>query len=114
LQWKPLNYDRAGGTMAVKKDRLDGDNWIDAIADANLFHPGGGFYEIRVKGQLDSSWSEWLEGLEVKLLDNGEMMLFGPIVDQAALLGVLNKLSHLNLILESLNKVNRKTNKETK
>lgn len=82
--------------------------------DADLFHSGGGFFEIHVKGQLDSRWSEWLEGLEVKLLDNGEMILFGPIIDQAALMGVLNKLSHLNLTLLSVNKVNRKTTKETK
>ena len=75
--------------------------------DANLFHTGGGFFEIHVKGQLDSRWSEWLEGLEVKLLENGEMILFGPIVDQAALMGILNKLSHLNLTLLSVNKVNK-------
>jgi hypothetical protein len=74
--------------------------------DANLFHSGGESYEIHVKGQLDSRWSEWLEGLEVKLLENGEMILFGPIKDQAALMGVLNKLSHLNLTLLSVNKVN--------
>lgn len=67
--------------------------------------PVGEVFEIHVQGQLDSRWSEWLEGLEVKLLDNGEMILFGPIVDQAALMGVLNKLSHLNLTLLSVNKV---------
>ena len=82
--------------------------------DPNLFHTGGGLFEIHVKGQLDSRWSEWLEGLEMKLLENGEMILFGPIVDQAALMGVINKLSHLNLTLLSVNKVNRKINKETK
>ena len=64
-----------------------------------------GFYEIHVKGHLDESWSDWLEGLDVKLLENGEMIIFGPIVDQAALMGVLNKLSHLNLTLISVNKV---------
>ena len=69
------------------------------------FQSAGDVYEIHVKGQLDSRWSEWLEGLEVKLLENGEMILFGPIVDQAALMGVLNKLSHLNLTLISVNKV---------
>ena len=58
---------------------------------------GGRVYEIHVKGHLNSQWSDWLEGLEVKLLDNGEMILFGPIVDQAALMGVLNKLNRLNL-----------------
>ncbi len=52
---------------------------------------GPAFFEIHVQGHLDSQWSDWLEGLEVKLLDNGEMILYGPIVDRAALLGVLNK-----------------------
>jgi hypothetical protein len=47
-------------------------------------------------------------------LENGEMILFGPVVDQAALMGVLNKLSHLNLTLLSVNKVSRKIDKETK
>ena len=45
------------------------------------------FFEIHVKGHLDDSWSDWLEGLEVKLLDNGEMILCGYIGDQAALMG---------------------------
>ena len=62
-------------------------------------------FAIRVKGQLDESWSDWLEGLEVKLLDNGEMILFGHIEDQAALMGVLNKLYRLNLTLLSVSKV---------
>jgi hypothetical protein len=67
-----------------------------------------GKFEIRVKGQLDESWSDWLEGMEVKLLDNGEMILFGHIEDQAALMGILNKLYRLNLTLLSLSKVNPK------
>ena len=67
-----------------------------------------GSYEIRVKGQLDESWSDWLEGLEVKLLDNGEMILFGHIGDQAALMGILNKLYRLNLALLSLSEVGQK------
>jgi hypothetical protein len=64
-----------------------------------------GLYEIHVKGQLDESWSEWLEGLEVKLLDNGEMILAGHIRDQAALMGILNKLYGLNLTLLSVSEV---------
>jgi hypothetical protein len=67
-----------------------------------------GSYEIHVKGHLDESWSEWLEGLEVKLLDNGEMILFGHIGDQAALMGILNKLYRLNLTLLSVSEVNQK------
>jgi hypothetical protein len=74
--------------------------------DTNPSPSGGMVYEIHVAGQLDSRWSEWLEGLEVRLLENGEMILFGPIVDQSALLGILNKLSRLNLTLLSVNKIN--------
>jgi len=65
------------------------------------------FIEIRVKGQLDNSWSEWLESLEIKQLDNGEMILSGYIQDQAALMGIINKLYRLNLSLLSVRKVNR-------
>lgn len=68
----------------------------------------GSFFEIRVKGHLDESWSDWLEGLEVKLLENGEMILFGHIRDQAALMGILNKLYGLNLALLSVSKVEQK------
>jgi hypothetical protein len=66
-----------------------------------------GFFEIHVKDHLDDSWSDWLEGLEVKLLDNGEMILFGHIGDQAALMGILNKLYGLNLTLLSVNEIRK-------
>ncbi|MGB7540100.1 MAG: hypothetical protein WBM17_16280 [Anaerolineales bacterium] len=67
--------------------------------------PQGSCFEIHVKGHLDKSWSDWLEGLEVKLLDNGEMILLGRIRDQAALMGILNKLYGLNLALLSVSEV---------
>jgi hypothetical protein len=76
--------------------------------DQHACEPGAGFFEIHVKGQLDSRWSEWLENMEVKLLEDGEMILSGPIEDQAALMGVLNKLSHLNLTLLAVNQARRK------
>jgi hypothetical protein len=68
---------------------------------------GGACFEIRVKGHLNPNWSDWLEGLELKLLENGEMILSGTIVDQAALMGVLNKLYRLNLTLLSVCVVNQ-------
>jgi hypothetical protein len=68
---------------------------------------GGCFFEIHVRGQLDESWSDWLEGLEVTLLENGEMILSGRIGDQAALMGVLNKLYGLNLVLLSVNEIKK-------
>jgi hypothetical protein len=82
------------------------------IEDRNALSPryGAGFFEIRVKGHLNSRWSEWLEGLDVKLLDDGEMILAGLILDQAALIGVLNKLNRLNLTLLSVSKVDRNKN----
>jgi len=70
--------------------------------------PQGEFFEIQVRGQLDESWSDWLEGLEVKLLDDGEMILSGYIGDQAALMGTLNKLYGLNLILLSVSKIDQR------
>jgi hypothetical protein len=69
----------------------------------------GGLYEIHIQGHLDRKWSDWLDGLEMELLDNGEMILYGTIVDQAALLGVLNKIYRLNLTLLSVSRVNRET-----
>ncbi len=66
-----------------------------------------GFFEIHVKGYLDKSWSDWLEGLGVSLLNNGETVLSGHIVDQAALMGILNKLYSLNLTILSVQQVNQ-------
>ncbi len=63
----------------------------------------GQLYEIQVRGHLNSNWSEYLEGLDIRLLDNGEMILFGPIIDQAALMGILNKLNRLNITILSFN-----------
>jgi hypothetical protein len=87
--------------MKNKKNKNDNENKGLLSADAQ-----GDYFEILVKGHLDISWSDWLGGLEVKLLDNGEMMLSGHIGDQAALMGILNKLYSLNLNLLSFNKGN--------
>ena len=73
--------------------------------NAGSSHFGGGFFEIHIKGQLDSRWSEWFEGLEAKYLDDGEMILSGYIVDQAALFGTLNKVNRLNLTLLSVSEI---------
>jgi hypothetical protein len=56
-------------------------------------------YEIRVQGLLDESWSEWLGGLDVRPLASGVTVLAGPIRDQAALHGLLNKIRDLGLPL---------------
>lgn len=65
----------------------------------------GGYFEICIQGQLSKDWSDWLEGLDLNCLENGEMCLCGYIIDQAALMGVLNKLYRLNLALLSIKRV---------
>lgn len=56
-------------------------------------------YEIRVKGHLDEGRMRWLEGLSVTLHPNGETILSGPVMDQAALYGILNRIRDLGLTL---------------
>jgi hypothetical protein len=63
-------------------------------------------YEIRVKGHLDGCWSEWFDGLKIANVENGDALLWGEIVDQSALHGVLNKVRDLNLPLISVTGVN--------
>lgn len=55
------------------------------------------YYEIRIQGQLDSSWRAWFGGLTVTPLANGETLIAGSLPDQAALHGILTKLRDLNL-----------------
>jgi hypothetical protein len=62
-------------------------------------------YKIRVKGHLDPCWSEWFDGLRLTNEPNGEALLSGYIVDQAALHGVLAKVRDLNLQLISVTSV---------
>jgi hypothetical protein len=57
---------------------------------------------IRIKGHLDPSWQEWLEGLQIVHEPDGTSRLFGPLQDQSALHGVLTKLGRLHLPLLSL------------
>ena len=59
-------------------------------------------YWIRVKGQLDPSWSAWFDDLTVTHETSGETVLAGPLPDQAALYGILEKARNLNLALVSV------------
>jgi hypothetical protein len=59
--------------------------------------------QIRVKGHLSSQWTDWFDGLEIKNQPNGEALLSGDLPDQAALYGVLKRMSNLGLALISLN-----------
>ena len=59
-------------------------------------------YRIRFKEQLDQRWSAWLSGLEVIHEANGETVLTGEVVDQAALYGLISKVRDLHLTLISV------------
>jgi hypothetical protein len=59
-------------------------------------------YQIRIKGQLSPQWSDWFGGLTITLENNGDTLLTGPVVDQAALHGILKKVRDLGLPLVSV------------
>src|SRR5438105_15429589 len=61
-----------------------------------------GLYEIRIKGHLSPQWIDWFGGLTLTLEDNGETLLTGPVVDQAALYGLLRKVRDLCMPLLSV------------
>ena len=64
-----------------------------------------GSYEIRIKGHLDGKWADWFEGLTITLEEDGDTLLTGPVIDQAALHGLLKKVHDLGMPLVSVSPV---------
>jgi len=62
-------------------------------------------YRIRVRGHLDDRWSDWLGGFAVRRHDDGTTELVGPVVDQAALHGVIARIRDLGLPLLAMDRV---------
>jgi len=62
-------------------------------------------YEIRIEGHLGQQWTDWFEDLSITLEDDGNTLLAGPIVDQAALYGLLKKVRDLGMPLLSVIRV---------
>ena len=68
-------------------------------------HHKAGRYEIRLKGHLDARWAAWFDGLSLTHESDGTTILSGPMVDQAALHGVLRKVRDLGLPLVSVSHI---------
>ncbi len=60
-------------------------------------------YQIRIKGHLGCQWTDWFGGLTITLEEDGDTLLTGPVVDQAALHGLLKKVRDLGMPLLSVN-----------
>jgi hypothetical protein len=70
-------------------------------------------YVILLKGQLTAGWADWFDGMTISLDDNGDTLLSGPVVDQAALHGLLKKVRDVGLTLISVNSVRTEGTDET-
>lgn len=73
----------------------------EQITDASLPM----IYEIKVEGHLGPEWTDWFGGLTITPEEDGETLLTGPVIDQAALHGLLKKVRDLGLPLLSVNPV---------
>ena len=62
-------------------------------------------YQFRIKGHLGQQWMDWFEGMTIKLEEDGNTLLTGPVIDQAALHGLLKKVRDLGMPLLSVNSV---------
>ncbi len=101
-------YEFGGNILTKSKEK----SLYSRLTPESSLEPGsqvssGQFFEIRVKGQLSKLWADWFDGLTIQDLGDGEMVLSGYIVDQSALMGILNKLVRLNLNLISLNEIKK-------
>ena len=70
------------------------------------YYDGSGLYEIRLKGHLDDRWADRFDGLTITLEENGDTLLTGSVIDQAALHGLLKKVRDVGMLLVSVNFVN--------
>ncbi|MCB8928181.1 MAG: hypothetical protein H6652_21455 [Ardenticatenaceae bacterium] len=64
-------------------------------------------YQIRIGGQLGAQWTEWFDQMTLTQADNGDTLLTGPVVDQAALHGLLRKVRDLGLPLISVTQLQK-------
>ena len=73
----------------------------------------GGSYEIRLRGHLEARWAAWFDGLSLTHEGDGTTVMLGPVVDQAALHGLLGKVRDLGLPLIAVTRVDPSSDTET-
>jgi len=62
-------------------------------------------YQLRLQGRLGAEWGDWLEGMTISPAENGDTLVTGPVVDQAALHGLLRKVRDLGIPLLAVNRL---------
>jgi hypothetical protein len=68
-------------------------------------HHGPGLYEIRLKGHIDARWAAWFDGLDLSHAADGSTVIHGPVIDQAALHGLLQKVRDIGVPLLSVTRI---------
>jgi hypothetical protein len=92
--------------MQAVVTRCNRDRHMSNIQNTNPDSGQPVVYQIRLKGHLGRHWTDWFDGLTITLEDNGETLLTGVVVDQAALHGLLKKVRDAGMPLLSVNRVN--------
>ena len=72
-----------------------------SLSEPNFDHSN--IYQIRVKGHLDIEWSDWFDGLTIRLCEDDTTLITGPVIDDAALHGLLKKVRDSGMRLLSVN-----------
>jgi hypothetical protein len=75
--------------------------------NSDTARPEAGSYEIRLKGHLEPRWAPWFDGLTLTHQGDGTTVIGGPIADQAALHGLLQKVRDTGLPLVSVTRLDR-------
>ena len=87
--------------MSSEQERRDASD--QSASEVTLEQPI--VYQIRLKSHLGSDWTDWFQGLAITLEENGDTLITGPVIDQAALHGLLKKVRDLGISLISVNPV---------